>query len=115
MLDELEQDMRDLQQKVEDLAGGGMVTVDMFQFESPVLLDIEAFILDFPAESASFIRECRDTLGRHSEIGHPLEASGLELTVFVQSGFKALQDRNGMLPSLSIDIGSSEEFAPTGR
>ena len=64
-LDELEQGMGHLQEKVEYLAGGRVLAVDMFQFESPVLLDVEAFILDFPAESSSFIRERRDALGRH--------------------------------------------------
>src|SRR4030042_1421988 len=105
MLNELEQGMRHLQEKVKDLAGGGVFAVDMFQFESPVLLDVEAFILDFPAESPSFIRECRDAFGRHREIGHPLEARGLGLTVWVWSGFEALQDRNCMLPSLRVHIG----------
>ena len=97
--------MGNLQEKVKDLAGGGVLAVDMFQFESPVLLDVEAFILDFPAESSSFIRECRDALGRHREIGHPLEVCGLGLAVFVPSGFEALQDRNSMLPSLRVHIG----------
>jgi len=99
--------MGHLQEKVKDPAGSGVVAVDMFQFESPVLLDVEAFTLrvDFPAESPSFIGERRDALGRHREIGHPLEARGLALTVLVQSGFEALQDRDGMLASLGIHIG----------
>ncbi len=44
-----------LQEKVENLAGDRMGGVSVFQVEPPVLLDIEAFILDFPAYTSSLV------------------------------------------------------------
>jgi hypothetical protein len=49
LLHELGEQMGNLQEKVEDFASLRMLSVSVFQFESPVLLHIEAFVLDFPA------------------------------------------------------------------
>jgi len=99
VLDELAQQVRDLQQEVKDLGGGGVLAVGMFQRVSPMLLDIEAFILDFPAQSSSFICQCSDIVGRHRQVADPLEAGRAGLTVH-PAGFETLKDRQRMLAVL---------------
>ncbi len=46
---QLEEEQGDLQEQIEDLVGGGMVRKDVFESKAAVFLEIEAFILDFPA------------------------------------------------------------------
>ena len=45
---QLEEQMGDLEQVVEDLTSGIVLAVRMFQIETAIFLDVEAFILDLP-------------------------------------------------------------------
>ena len=45
---QLEEQMGDLEQVVEDLASGVILAVGVFQKETAIFLDVEAFVLDLP-------------------------------------------------------------------
>jgi hypothetical protein len=45
--------MGNLQQQIEDLASGGVLAEDVFQRVSPILLNVEAFVFNFPTPSAT--------------------------------------------------------------
>jgi len=104
-LDELKKGIGDLQEKVEDLAGGLVVAVDMLQRKSPVLLDIEALIFYLPSVSSTigcyFDYMCLGDL----EVGDPLESGGFQLSFFIRLGFQASENGQRVLSFLGIDIG----------
>ena len=78
---ELTEQMGDLQEEVKDFGGGGVLSVGVFQRVAPVFLNIEAFILDLPAEPTSLIGESGHVVCGDMEVRHPLEPSGLGLAV----------------------------------
>ena len=45
---QLEEQVGDLEQVVEDLASGVILAVGVFQVETAIFLDVEAFVLDLP-------------------------------------------------------------------
>ena len=47
---QLEEQVSDLEQVVEDLAGGVVLAVRVFQKETAIFLDVETLILDLPLQ-----------------------------------------------------------------
>lgn len=103
-LDELKKSVSDLQEKIEDLAGCFIVAVDMFQFKSPVLLDIEALIFYFPSISSSVISHRDGPCPGDTNVGDPLKPGGLDLSILIRFGLKALENGQGMLSLFRIYI-----------
>lgn len=105
-LDELKKSAGDLQEKVEDLAGDIIVAVNMFQFKSPVFLDIEALVFNDPSAPSSIVGYFDGACLTDFEIGNPLESSGPDLPCLIRFGLKAPENAKGVLSVFSIDIGN---------
>ena len=54
-LEQLKQDVGYLQQVIENLGGRLILTVRVFQLESPVLLSVKTFVFNLPTQPPSFI------------------------------------------------------------
>ena len=55
LLDQLKNQASALQKIVEDLACCVILTIGVFQFESPILLDVEAFVFNLPSQPPALI------------------------------------------------------------
>ena len=55
LLDQLKNQASDLQKIVADLACCVILTIGVFQFESPILLDVEAFVFNLPSQPPALI------------------------------------------------------------
>jgi hypothetical protein len=96
-----------LQQKVENLAGDRIGGVSVFQAEPSIFLNVEAFILDFLADTPSLVGQLKDLLVLEGEIGDPAEACSLGLAwlLWIWLAFHTLQDTDRMFLLLRIGVG----------
>ena len=76
MLHDLEEETGELHQEIEDLLRDGVFAVDMFEIEFTILLDVEAFILDFPPQPPALIGKDIHVACSQGEVGQPLVAGG---------------------------------------
>ena len=109
-LHELEDQVSQLQEQVEDFAGGGVLAVGVFQVEIAVLLDVEAFILDLPTQTATLVGQAVDIAGSQAEIGDPFVAEHGHLPPGIGAGFLALDQVERMNPFLTIGV--AQPFGP---
>ena len=65
---QLEDEVGDLQDDVEDFASSFILAVRMLEIETAVLLHVEAFILDFPTQTAALIAETVDIVMGQGEV-----------------------------------------------
>ena len=81
--------------------------VSVFQVEPSVFLDIEAFILDFPAYTPSLVGQLNDLLVLEREIGDPAEVCGLGLAglLWIWLVFHTLQNTDRVFLLLRIGVG----------
>ncbi len=76
----------------------------MFQCEAPILLHIEAFILNQPSKTTSFARQLDHVGSFDREVGDPLEAGGFEFSLGIRFGFQAADDSHSVLVVLRVDV-----------
>lgn len=84
---QLKNDTSELEQEVKDLAGIGVLALGMFEVELAVLLDIETFVLDLPAQASTLIGQQVDVVGGQGEIGDPFVMQGSDLALGIRLFF----------------------------
>ena len=101
---ELVEQMGDLQEKVEDFGGSRVLGKSVFQRIASGFLNVEAFILDFPAQATSLVGEWEHVVRGDVEIAHPAELGEFRLSLD-EVRFTAVDHGEGMGAVLRIDIG----------
>ena len=89
-MDQLIDDVGDLQKEVESLGRCRIVAVSVLESESPILLNIESFVLNFPSYTTSVAREFDDVGCRDSQVGDPFERGDGRVSFFRGGGIRAL-------------------------
>jgi hypothetical protein len=101
---ELAEQMSDLQREIENFRGGRVLGKGVFQRVAAGFVDLEAFLLDFPAEATSWVGEREDVVRGNAEIAHPAELRESRLALD-EVRFTAVDHGEGMGVLLRIDIG----------
>ena len=96
--------MGDLEQVVEDLAGGVILAVRMFQKETTIFLNVETLVLDLPTQPSSLVGQRVDIVGGGDEVGQSLEGGGAGISPASWSAFFAHQHIQIMVAILAITI-----------
>jgi len=85
-----------LEQVVKDLCRVPILDVGVFQAEPPVLLDIEAFVFNFPSCPSSFMGDSSDVFFLEADVGRPLEPFGFICFPVLVNGFAQLKHIQAM-------------------
>lgn len=101
---QLEKDAGDLQQEIEDFAGGIILAVRVFEVEAAVFLDIEAFVFDFPSQASTLIGKGINIVDPNAEVGEPLVLACAHIPLRIGLGLFTEQDIEEMETFLAIDI-----------
>lgn len=104
MQHQLEDDASQLEEQVEDLAGDGILAVGVFEVEFAVLLDVEAFVFNFPTQACALIGKSIHVMSREGEIGDPLVVDGFALALRVGAGLLTFDQTQLMSAILAIHI-----------
>ena len=77
----------------------------MFEIEAEVLLDIETFVLDLPAQGAALVGQEVDIAGSEAEVGQPLVMQRIELSLGLWPSFGTFDQVEGMGVVISVGVG----------
>ena len=82
----------------------------MLKIESAVLLDIEAFVLDLPAQASALVRQAVDVIRSERKVGQPLIVNVLDLSIRIWLMFETFDQIERVLDVLAIRV--SQVFSP---
>ena len=102
---ELKEEQGNLQEQVEDFVSRFVLAKDVFQGKATVFLEVEALILNFPAQPTSLIGNGGRIGGEQGEIGQPFELG--RLLPLGGNRFDTLQNVERMAPIVTISVGDA--------